>query len=306
MARMRRRLADAVAAGDPDPVNRYGEKIADKLAEAERRVEESLPPEARRGEAGPSRHLAAASSQGRAARPLTARPTVEHRTAEAATRAPVSGELSDQPIAENRWGMFDATAPVAYHADGPIGSAVRYMGEDARMDVDGEPLANVVGKVATDVVMGRRSAQEGVDAYKQLRDRLPENSRARYELDDAIRRIDAPTAPLPALPAGTPEPLRQLVADLHAVPIARGEPEKELDKVRQIADDLAAGRPVRPPLDVQLSWLTDARHESYGDSGKFEIDRAVQRAAQGLRNGRRSRPRERSVGLLGGEDGWVL
>src|SRR5690606_36048785 len=88
--------------------------------------------------------------------------------------APVDGRPSNKPIARNAWGVGSAhTNEIAYHDDGAIGSAIKNMGDDARMDVDGEPLANVLGRLATDAVAGRKTTQEMVDAVKRIRDRLP-------------------------------------------------------------------------------------------------------------------------------------
>jgi hypothetical protein len=201
--------------------------------------------------------------------------------------APVSGELSTAPVQQNGWDEMDFSAPIAYHDDGPIGSAVRFMGQDSRMDVDGQPLANVLGVVATDVVQGRRSPQEGVDAYKEVRDRLPEGSQARAQLDYAIGKIDAPAGPAPSVPASTPEPLRKLVNDLHAVPLVRREPDKEMRPLLDAVQRFQNGEISRFGLADQLSDLTNHRHEMYGDSGKFTIDRAVQEAVTALRPKRR-------------------
>lgn len=204
-------------------------------------------------------------------------------------KPPVSGWPSDKPLLPNEWGRFPGPdTPIAYHDDGEIGSALKFMpGREARMEVDGEPLANVLGRLATDVRMGRKTPQEGVDAYKELRDRLPEASQARFRLDMAIRRIDAPATPPPVLPKGTPEPLRQLAADLNEIPLARAQP-KELDKIRGVAEDLAAGRPVW--VEQEVEWLHNTRHESQGDAGKFQIDAAVTRAVKALDALHRSKP----------------
>src|SRR4051812_8803454 len=84
--------------------------------------------------------------------------------------APVSGQMSAAPLLPNDWG--DPTKKdINFHDDGEIGSAIKAMGEDARMDVDGEPVANVLGRLATDITTGRRTAADGVEAYKELRDR---------------------------------------------------------------------------------------------------------------------------------------
>lgn len=213
----------------------------------------------------------------------------EERPEEKELKPPVSGWPSDKPLLPNKWGSFPGPdTPIAYHDDGEIGSALKFMpGREARMEVDGEPLANVLGRLATDVRMGRKTPQEGVDAYKELRDRLPEASQARFRLDMAINRIDAPATPPPVLPKGTPEPLRQLAADLNEIPLARAQP-KELDKIRSVAEDLAAGRPVW--VEQEVEWLHNTRHESQGDAGKFQIDAAVTRAVKALDALHRSNP----------------
>lgn len=226
----------------------------------------------------PARPAPAGAAAGGAAVP-------EPRVAEPAAPAPVSGELLNQPLIENGWGGLP-TSPVHFHEDGEIGTAIQFMGRDRFMDVDGEPLGDVLGKVATDVVRGRRSAQDGVDAYKEIRDRLPEGSQARWQLTNAIDKIDAPPAPAPAVPDTTPEPLRQLVADLNAVPLARREPDKELNKVvamcENFATDQTSGRIKARLAADELRRLPGARHESQGDAGKFEIDRAIDKAREAL------------------------
>ncbi|WP_460404939.1 hypothetical protein [Actinophytocola sediminis] len=195
--------------------------------------------------------------------------------------SPVSGAMSDAPLLDNKWGGFDDAAPVAYHEDGVIGSALARMGTDTRMEVDGQPLANVLGGLATDVVRRKLTAQEGLDAYKQVRDRLPEDSQARRSLDVAIMRMDAPATPAPQLPASTPEPLRQLANDLHKIPMVRADPT-ELDRIRDLAEGVAAGRVRASFLPDEVRRIRSMRHESTGDTGYFEIRDAVQRATDAL------------------------
>lgn len=195
---------------------------------------------------------------------------------------PVSGRMSDQPVTDNGWGDPAAT-DINYHDDGAIGTAVHAMGPDARMDVDGQPLANRVGRIATDIVTGRRTAQDGLREYKALRDRLPAGSQARDELDYAIRKIDGPESPAPEIPDGTPEPLRRLIHDLHAVPIVRKDPSREMRDAVRLAEDAAAGRIRGRRLADEVRNLGNRRHESQGDAGKFEIDHAIDAAAKQLR-----------------------
>jgi hypothetical protein len=198
---------------------------------------------------------------------------------------PVSGQMSDQPLEPNGWDDMDFNAPVAYHEDGPIGYALSSMGTDRRMDVDGQPLANVLGRVATDVMKGQCTPQEGVDAYKAVRDRLPADGPARAELDRAISKIDAPAGLAPVVPDATPEPLRQLAAELHAIPLVRREPETELAPLLELCHRAASGMP-GGLVAQDLRRLANKRHESFGDSGKFAIDRAIQNATHALRNQR--------------------
>lgn len=231
--------------------------------------------------AAPKRRTSAGkrSTRKAAATTPTSNPAAPEPTAKPAL-APVSGRLLDQPLSENGWG-YNPKLPISYHDDGPIGSAVRGMGAEARMDVDGEPLGDVLGKVATDVIMGRRTPQEGLDEYKTIRDRLPEGSRARSRLDWAIRDVDAPTRPAPVVPDSTPEPLRRLVTELNAIPMVRKD-GKELDVLTSLLNDYDAGRIGGSRMIDQVRRLDDYRHESFGDSGKFTIYWAVRRATDEL------------------------
>uniref|UniRef100_UPI003F4979FE hypothetical protein n=1 Tax=Amycolatopsis sp. CA-082387 TaxID=3239918 RepID=UPI003F4979FE len=199
---------------------------------------------------------------------------------------PVSGIASDKPLKGNGWGGLSDPNQHYFHDDGPLGTAMKYMGNEQQMSVDGEPLANVVGDIATDVARRRCSAQEGVDRVKALRDRLPDWSKARGELDNAIRQMDGPATSAPTLPAGTPEPLQTLTRKLHAVPIARQDPSQELDPVTSLAaeavrDDLSGFE-----LRDRLYEIRNRRHESFGDCGKFEIDDAIEEAMKDLRKWR--------------------
>jgi len=170
--------------------------------------------------------------------------------------------------------------PVNFHPDGQIGRAIDAMGPEARIDVDGQPLADALGRVATDVVTGARTPQQGIDAYTAVRDRLPDG-RARQALTAAITAMDAPPSPAPALPAGTPPALQQLMADLWQVPMVRRDPQ-EATALAQIAQQAAAGQLGRYGRARALRQLADLRHESAGDEGKFAIDRAVAQAADAV------------------------
>ncbi|MGW4520139.1 hypothetical protein [Amycolatopsis sp. NPDC004378] len=207
-----------------------------------------------------------------------------------ALAGPVSGEMSQAPLLPNGWGGVPEPDSVHFHDDGEIGTAIKRMGDDARMDVDGEPLANVLGQVATDVTLGRRTPADGVEAYKQIRDRLPEGSAARFSLDMALMRIDAPASPPPDVPAGAPEPLKNLMNELNSIPLLRRDP-RETQKLQEILrdnfDDVADDGPIHVGrLGMELRWLRGLRHESAGDAGYSEIGRAIERAIEAMKENR--------------------
>lgn len=198
---------------------------------------------------------------------------------------PVPGTLNTSVALDaNGWG-FDMKRPTAYHPDGPIGTALFRMGADARLDVDGQPLANVLGRTATDVVMGRRTTQQGIDAYRALRDRMPAGSDARQWLTAAIDQIDAPPATPPTLPAEVPAPVHTLMRRLYDVPLARrADDRREITALHGIVDQFMAGRTGGGRLIADLeNKLFNHRHESFGDSGKCEIDGATQDCIAQLR-----------------------
>jgi hypothetical protein len=202
--------------------------------------------------------------------------------------SPVTGERSDRPLTENQWGRTPSIATsVNFHDDGEIGEAIKRMGADALMDVDGRPLGDVLGMLATDAVSGRSTSQEVLDKLKVLRERLPEGSAARRQLDMAIMSLDAPDTPVPDVPEGTPEPLRQLMEDLHAVPLVRRDPGPEEGELVDILAQVAAGRLSGRRLAAAVLRLRNRRHESV--EGKFDIDRAVDRAVAALES-RRGQP----------------
>lgn len=195
---------------------------------------------------------------------------------------PVTGERDHTlPLDENGWG-YRPWNPTAYHPDGPIGCAVADMRADKYMLVDGQPLANVLGRTATDVVAGRRTPQEGLDAYKTILGRLPEGSEAHYELADAIRKMDGPAMTPPQLPAEVPAPLHRLMRQLHTVPLYRADP-KEIPALKELCDAWMTGdrRAWRLPSELR-NTVYNRRHESLGDCGKLQADEMVIQAVNEL------------------------
>ncbi|WP_344923124.1 hypothetical protein [Streptosporangium oxazolinicum] len=214
------------------------------------------------------------------AEPQPAAPKPDAPAPDAAPASPIT-EMTDRPRLPNRWGgMPTADSLVHYHPSSEIGQTVRRLGEDAQLDVDGESLANVLEMLATDATLGRRTSQEVLDRVKGIRDRLPEGSAARRVLDFGLRDLDAPDTPAPQVPDGVPEPLRRLVADLHAVPVVRREPDREMTPLLAMVGNAAQGRLAGRRLAREVLKLFNRRHES--GEGKEEIDRAVRRAVQAL------------------------
>lgn len=196
---------------------------------------------------------------------------------------PISGALTDEAPKVNGWG-YSETEPLHYHDEGPIGTAIRGMGGDAQIDVDGHSLGNVLGVLATDVVLCKVTPQEGLDRMKALRDRLPAG-RARQCLNMAIADVDAPMTDPPVLPAGTPAPLVDLVEQLNRIPMVRRDadnPDRELRRVAGLANDFTGGRVSRLGLIRQLRQLHRSRHESFGDVGTFAVVSAVSAATAAL------------------------
>jgi hypothetical protein len=249
------------------------------------------------------------------AQPVAATPApVAAQVATDVAGPPVSGQRADVPLTGNEWGrVIDQDAVVQFHPDGEIGNAIRAMGADARIDVDGRPLGDVLGMLATDAVVGRSTSQEVLDKLKVLRGRLPDGN-ARRQLDIAIGDLDAPDTAIPDVPDGIPDALRQLMADLHAVPLVRRDPSLEEDPLADLLAQVASGRLQGSRLIGALRRLRNRRHESV--EGKFEIDRAIDRAVAALQP---PRPAARPEGFTAegrmtetgttadieaGDDGW--
>jgi hypothetical protein len=200
--------------------------------------------------------------------------------AKAASSGIQAGKLSTKPEEPNNWGGVGPG--VHYHADGAIGQAVKGLGVEKALDVDGDRLDNVLGHIATDMVRGRKTMQEGIDALKKLRDRLPEGSVAKRQVDRAIRDMDKPSRAPINLPDGTPKSMVDLMEKLSKIPLARqgrredGEDSSEMDRLAEIAQKLADGKLTMLGTDAEVRKLQNRRHES--QEGKFELDRALREA----------------------------
>jgi hypothetical protein len=202
--------------------------------------------------------------------------------------SPVGGTKSEAPEIPNTWG--GRRSEIHFHRDGVIGLELGRMGEDRLMDVDGEPLSNVLGKLATRGVMGQISQDQIVDELRRIEARLPAGSKGRQGVAKMIQDLDAPKrAPLD-LPEGTPAPLQKLMQQLSEIPLARGGDRvgdhrgfSEMDALVEIAQDTT--RPEGPRrwrhMESEIRRkILNHRHESM--EGKFDIDRVVREAMEEL------------------------
>lgn len=210
-----------------------------------------------------------------------------------------AGRFSEKPKLPNTY--EDRTvSPVFFHDDGPVGQAIKRMGADARLDVDGDSLENTVGKLATRSARGEISAQQAVDDLKRIHARLPAGP-GKSAIKGALDQIDAPEqGPLP-LPAGTPAPMAELMEMFSGMPLARasrrGDQLSLMAELQKIAQELANGERLRGgPEEALRQRLWNTYHESYEAEGKFEIDRAVMRAVEQLEELRREAAKARRGG----------
>lgn len=192
--------------------------------------------------------------------------------------------MSPKPILKNNWG--GAGGEVYFHPDGAIGQALRQMGDDKQLEVNGDVLANVMGRLATDVVSGKKTTNQMLDELRKLRGQVPDGSKARKEIDHAIEEIDFPKRSI-KLPEGAPGPLEKLARELEQIPLARRPRQRgedsgtsELDMLAKIVQDWRNGElsPIR--LIAAVRNLQNRRHES--QEGKLELDRVLREAVKEL------------------------
>ncbi len=209
------------------------------------------------------------------------------------TAVPVSGKHSDELVQPN-YGEGARTG-IGYHPHGAIGYAVSGMGDDQFIDVDGKPLATHLGEIASEVTRGEMTPRESLRRLAVLRDRMPHGSQARREINQALGKYGTPPdMPAPVLPPGTPQPLVDLAADLHRdFPIVQTS-QRELRRIRRIAEKMAAGDPQYSPrrlADRVKYEVCNLRHESAGDAGKWQIDRRVMECVEQINEVLKKNPR---------------
>jgi hypothetical protein len=194
----------------------------------------------------------------------------------------VAGSVNDQPLTDNNWGGTGEGSPVHYHPDGAIGRLVDGLGADARLDVDGLPLAEYLNRLATEGARLQITAQEQVTRLRDLADRMPDG-RTKRAIAMTADDLDAPASPMPAVPEGAPEPLARLMAEIWAVPMVRRDGADALEVaglLKIIGRANRGGTSNRRLADLVRSEVLNRRHES--KEGKTEIDTAARRAMRDM------------------------
>lgn len=218
---------------------------------------------------------------------------VKHQPTNPPARATTLPPVCDQPLEVPNRGEDQGLM----HFDGALGQLWQNLGADRHLTVDGRPLGNVVKDLGEGITLNNHSSQHALDDLRRLGQQLPADSNAGRQVDAAIRRLDAPTKPLPVLPANTPQQLRTLAEELNAIPLVRrggdqfmagSDPYHADDVVADIARRWSAGQLRAGQVDTELRAITRWGHEAV--EGHEEIRRALGRAMRDVNTWAR-RPR---------------
>lgn len=208
-----------------------------------------------------------------------------------APAAKVDGRHTDRAPKPNEWGSIPSPGNHCTHYDGPLTRAIEAMGPDAQTDMGGgEPLADVLGDLGDEVRSRRIHPADLPAKIREVQDRLPAGSAAHRRVGAMADLVDAPMTPAPQLPAATPEPLRNLVNELHRIPACRQDPDRELNKLADLANRHAAGTLRGRDLERELGYIS--RHEMWSDTGSYQINEAVRNTKAALIEYRRTQMRQ--------------
>lgn len=200
-------------------------------------------------------------------------------------------KLSTKPILENTWG--GRRSEIHFHADGAIGMGLRGLKEDdRRLEVNGDALENVIGRIATDLVTGEITGDEQIDRLRNVAAGLPDGP-AKRTVSRMVADLEAPRREAIKVPdAGQyTGVLQELMNKLLQIPLARGGSRvnrQGFNEVDLLLDYIRGLRPNRPvsllAADLRRA-LWNKRHESM--EGKLAIDRAVLAAVDAMHTMRR-------------------
>jgi hypothetical protein len=183
------------------------------------------------------------------------------------------------------------------HFDSALGALWNRLGDDQHLQVDGHALGNLITDLGEGITRGKHDTNHALGELRRIRTQLPDGSKAARQVDAAIGRLDAPDRPAPTLPGNTPQQLKDLMADLHAINLVRRgydvgnhelTPVHETDQLAEITRRWMSGEIGRSTLERDLGSLIHYRHES--SEGWTEIREAVARALRDFREWARTRP----------------
>jgi hypothetical protein len=212
-------------------------------------------------------------------------PDAPQKAPDAPQKAPDAGpKMSTKPLLPNNWDRGGGGGEIDFHGDGDIGVALDALGDDKKLDVDGDALANVWGRLATRAVSGDITERQLIDETKKLRDKFPADSKPYKIINRAAESMDAPEMTAPSLPSQAPAPLKKLAQDLVKIPLARkdrpGDGPSELTMLQELIRDWMAGELSPLRFKTRLVALSNNRHESR--EGKFEVDRVIKEAIDAI------------------------
>lgn len=200
-------------------------------------------------------------------------------------------KLSTKPILENTWG--GRRSEIHFHADGAIGMGLRGLKEDdRRLEVNGDALENVIGRIATDLVTGQITGDEQIDRLRDIAAGLPDGP-AKRAVSRMVSDLDAPRREAIKVPdAGQyTGVLQELMNKLLQIPLARGGSRanrQDFNEVDLLLDHIKELRTTRAPSilaeDLRRK-LWNKRHESM--EGKLAIDRAIEAAIKEMEDMKR-------------------
>lgn len=191
---------------------------------------------------------------------------------------------SSKTLLRNTWGA-PRPGQLAYHPDSEIGQAIARLGRANQLQVQGDALGNVLGRIATEGHAGRMTAEQQILRLREVRDELPSGA-ARTSINGLITRLDAPVVIGGPAYGSVPTSLVNLARELHQVPLARRD-RAEIDRLDEIMREVDAGRLRGMRLTQAIRQLGGRRHES--QEGAVEIDTAVRRAVDALLAEQRNR-----------------
>jgi len=234
----------------------------------------------------PSRPSPTPSVPKPAAKPVAPKvPVIEpQRIVPSAPKAPTTTlpSVSDKPLYVPNRGADQGLM----HFDSTIGQVwVKLPDSERRISIDGEPLANVVAHIGEGITLKKHDTNGALAKLRELRTKVPDDSKAAKLLDAAIKHLDVPPRALPELPPQSPAFIHTLMKDLNDIGLVRrgghenGSPFHETDEVAKLLREFYAGKMSSLTLKSRIeALLTERRHES--QEGWTELRRIAARLAQ--------------------------